>query len=68
MKSFWIKERQNPQLGTYYTACGQMTKTVAKKCEQSIYGHNQMHRFDTEASYLTKLAELRAAGERVYAN
>jgi hypothetical protein len=62
---FWIKERDNPQLGTYFVACGQMTKTAAKRHERPIYGANFMHSFDTESDYNDRLAELRKSGERV---
>lgn len=59
MKSFWIKERNNPQLGTYYVACGQLSKTAARKMERSLYGSNVMLEFKSEAEYRAKLAELR---------
>jgi hypothetical protein len=65
MKPYWIKERHNPQLGVYYVACGQMSETAAKAYERSKYADNTMHRFDDEASYLARLAELRKDGERV---
>lgn len=59
MKSFWIKERNNPQLGTYYVACGQLSKTAARKMEKALYGSNVMLEFKTEAEYTAKLDELR---------
>lgn len=62
---YWIKERHNPQLGTYYVAMGQMSKTAAKKHENAIHGDNVMHRFDTEAEYLKRGEELMKAGERL---
>lgn len=65
MKSYWIKERYNPQLGTYYVACGQMSKTAAARHTRPIYGDNLMHRFDTEDAYKARLTELRQKGERV---
>jgi len=62
---WWIKERFNPQLGTYYVACGQMSKTAAKRYEKPLYGDNVMHRFDAEADYKARLDELKKQGERV---
>jgi len=65
VKPYWIKERYNPQLGTYYVAMGQMSQTAAQRYERSIYGENVMLRFETEQEYQAKLDSLRAAGERI---
>jgi hypothetical protein len=62
---YWIKERQNPQLGTYYVACGLMFKSEAKRMASPLYGDNIMHRFYTKDAYDARLAELRAKGEAV---
>jgi len=62
--SYWIKERNTPQ-GHYYVACGQLTRADAKKKEDTLYGSNVMHQFDSKLSYDARLAELRARGERV---
>lgn len=62
---FWIKERHNPQLGTYWVACGKMSKADARKCERPLYGFNIMHAFDSEEAYNARLDELRKAKERV---
>lgn len=63
---WWIKERSNPQLGTYFVLCGQMSAKEARTEERgSLYGSNTMLRFDTEAAYRAKATELRDAGERV---
>jgi len=64
-KKYYIKERFNVQLGTYYVACGQMSKTAAKKMESPIYGVNVMHSFDSEEAYNARLSSLREAGHRV---
>lgn len=64
-KKYYIKARHNPQLGTYYVACGQMSKTAAKKEEKPLYGDNTMIGFDTESEYKAKLSELRENGEKV---
>lgn len=61
---FWIKERHNPQTGTYFVAMGQMSNAAAAKHNNCLYGDNIMHPFATEAEYSTKLAELRRT-ERV---
>ncbi len=65
IKPWWIKERWNPQLGRYYVACGQMSKTEAKTYERALYGDNVMHQFDTEEAYDDRLAELKKRKERV---
>lgn len=65
-KKFYIKERHNPQLGVYYEACGQLTKTDAKRYERPLYGSNVMHGFDTEEAYMDRLCELREAGKKVH--
>jgi hypothetical protein len=62
---WWIKDRYNPQLGTYYVACGQMSKTAAKRCERPLYGDNVMKRYETEADYKAALEDLKKRGERV---
>jgi hypothetical protein len=62
---WWIKERDNPQTGTYFCACGQMSKREAKKREDPLYGSNIMRPYATEAEYRAALESLRAAGERV---
>ena len=63
--SYWIKERDNPQLGIYYVACGQMTVKFAKACERPLYGFNYMRKYPTRESYEQALAALRTAGEKV---
>lgn len=64
-KQFYIKERFNPQLGTYWVACGQLSKTKARKMEGSLYGSNLMHGYDTEQEYKTRLTNLKLDGEKV---
>ena len=64
-KQYYIKQRINPQLGTCYVPCGQLSNTAAKRKEGALYGGNYMIGFDTEAEYNARLAELRASGERV---
>lgn len=64
-KPYWIKERYNPQLGTYYVAYGQMSKTAARKCEGSIYGNNVMRKFDSETEYNLALGLLKHEGKSV---
>jgi len=59
---YWIKERHNPQLRTYYTPMGQMTVAEARKIEDgTLYGDNVMLRFKTEGEYLSKLEEIKQA-------
>ena len=64
-KKYYLKERVNPQLGTYYVRCGKMSKTAAKRAEGSVYGSNYMHGFGTEDEYNARIAELKASGEGV---
>lgn len=64
-KSFWIKKRDNPQLGTYYILCGQLSKTAARKQEKALYGHNTMHEYQTEQEYNKAIEELKASGASV---
>lgn len=61
-KRYYIKERQNPQLGVYYIACGHLPKTEARRKEKSTYGHNVMRSFDTEQEYMSEVERLRKAG------
>jgi len=58
-KYWWIKERDNPQLGVYYRGCGNMTVNEARQYESPLYGHNIMHRFDNEAAYKARCIELK---------
>lgn len=46
---WWIKERNNPQTGTYYVREGRLSKRAAARMENTIYGSNRMLSFDTEA-------------------
>lgn len=53
MKSqlYYIKERHNPQTGTYYVACGQMTSKDARDAARPLYGSNVMHGFNSKEEY-----------------
>lgn len=64
-KSYWIKERHNPQFGTYYIVCGQMSKTAAMSMQRTLYGDNVMHDFDTKEAYEERIEILKRRGERV---
>jgi hypothetical protein len=68
VKSYWIKERHNPQFDKpYYSACGQLSRREAAKKEESLHGFNVMHEYKTEAEYLAALEQLQADGYTVYA-
>jgi hypothetical protein len=55
-KSYWIKQRMNPQLGKiYYVACGQLTVKEAKARTETLYGSNVMIRYKTEVEYKAAL-------------
>lgn len=61
MAKYWyIKERVNPQLKTYYLALGNITQKEARKHENAIYGWNNILKFSTEKEYLEKVKELNA--------
>jgi len=62
---FYIKQRVNPQCGTYFVACGKMSKSAAKRAERPLYGDNVMHSYGSEAEYRARLAQLEADGELV---
>ena len=64
-KYYWIKERHNPQLGTYYVLCGQLAVKEAKLRERSIYGSNTMHKYATEKEYDDAVDLIMERGERV---
>lgn len=63
MNHYYIKQRINPQTGTYYVPCGKLSKKAAKDYERPIYGTNIMHAFKTLEEYKAKIAELEANGE-----
>ena len=66
MKSYWIKERSNPQFKEpYYVGYGQLSQKEAKEHEGTLYGYNIMLRFMTKNEYEAKLAELKALGKDV---
>jgi len=64
-QKYYSKRRDNPQLGSYYVAMGQMSATAAKANEKSLYGMNFMRGFDTEAEYFAALDSLKEDGFRV---
>ncbi len=64
-KPYWIMQRINPQLGTYYVLHGQLSITAARKHEHAIYGTNIMHRFDSQADYLARIEQLRKEGAKI---
>lgn len=64
-KKWWIKRRDNPQIGTYYVPEGQLSKTEARRHERPLYGSNTMLGFDNESAYLAKIDQLKNAGEKL---
>lgn len=66
-KSYFIKERHNPQLGVYYVAEGQMTKKAAKSAEDNcVYGSVNMLEYKTETEYKDAIELLIEKGERIH--
>jgi len=66
MKSYYIKERVNPQTGTYFVLKGQLTKKEVKKEEESIYGTNIMHEYKTNQDYNAAINTLLNKNEKIY--
>lgn len=64
-KLYWIKKRDNPQLGTYFVAMGIMSKARAKKCERPLYGSNEMRSYETEKKYQAEIKRLESLGHKV---
>ena len=64
-EAFFIKERDNPQLGIYFVLMGKMPEKDAKKMERSAYGVNSIHRFETFKEYMIKVESLIKQGARV---
>ena len=62
---YYLRERYNPQLGTYWIRAGQLSKAAAKRWESTAYGENTMHGFETESEYEAKIAKLESDGEKV---
>ena len=66
-RSYWIKERRNPQLDKpYYVACGQLGMKAAKKKEKSLYGYNIMWEYKTLEQYNQAIDSFKAAGYVVH--
>lgn len=62
---YWIKRRNNPQTGTYYTLYGKLPYREAMRMERTLYGDNTMLCFETIEAYNAKIVELHKSGERV---
>ena len=65
IKSYWIKERSNPQLGVYYVPMGQLSNVEAMRYQNAIYGSNLMLQYDSELEYKQAIEELKGRGEKV---
>ncbi len=51
-KYWYIKERHNPQFKKpYYILLGNISAKDAKACENTLYGYNIVHRFETYELY-----------------
>lgn len=57
---YWcIKERHNPQFyKPYYVALGNIPMSEIRRWERPLYGHNVILKFESEAEYEKKKAEL----------
>lgn len=64
---YWIKQRCNPQIGTYHIAQGQRPVKDVRADEKggSLYGSNVYLRFDSKEAYEAKIEALKAAGEKI---
>ena len=65
-KSYWIKERHNPQLGVYYVKMGRITQKEATRYTHTAYGTNIMHKYDSDEAYISAIAQLIRDGHRVF--
>ncbi len=61
-----IKQRSNPQHGTYYVAEGKLSNRDATRRIKSIYGSSERMVFDTEEEYEAAIYKLKADGHSVY--
>ena len=67
VKSYWIKERHNPQLEKpYYTAYGQLSKREAVKKEKTLYGFSIMREYKTADEYNAAVEKFKADGFTVH--
>ena len=66
VKFYWIKERHNPQLGVYYVRMGQISVREANQHDNPLYGHNILHRYETQEQYDAELARLEREGCSIY--
>ncbi len=65
-KSYWIKERNNPQFKKpYYIGCGQLSEKEAQEKKESLYGYNVMHEYSTLEEYNDAIAKLELNGYHV---
>lgn len=65
-KSYYIKERHNPQTGVYYQTQGQLTKKEVKvKEKNSIYGTNYFLEYKTKEEYEKAIIEFKEKGYNV---
>ena len=62
---YWIKRRENQQLGAYYIPCGQLSDSNAKRLSRSLYGENAMQSFETEKEYKDAIDLLRSIGANI---
>lgn len=62
---YYIGERCNPQLATYYRAYGQLPKNQVKKKEDCAYGTMTLTSYETKDLYEAKLKELSEGGARI---
>jgi len=59
-KKYYLKERFNPQFDKpYYVALGQITKLQAKKAENSRYGTNVIHSYETKEEYIDAIEKFK---------
>lgn len=62
---YWIKRRDNPQLGVYYVPMGQMTRTAAMEHENTRYGDNIMLEYDTQERYKQRIEYLKTIHAKI---
>lgn len=64
--NYWIKERNNPQTGVYYVACGKLSRKAVKRHERPLYGSNRMLPYPSKEGYEAAIKALKEQGKSVH--
>ncbi len=64
-KYWYLKRRDNPQLGTYYYRLGNISQAAAKRAGGSLYGQNNVLRFESSDELEKEIVRLIESGETI---